>query len=252
MTNGIGQARLWTPACAGMTQRVAVVMATLLALAVTPVLAAEEIRSFDSAVTLATDGAVDVVETIAVNAEGAEIRHGIYRDIPTEFTDAGNTKVTSELAVVDVTMDGAAEPYVVLDRPNAFKRIRIGSPDVIVATGVHTYSVHYTMTGIGRSYGDHDELLWNVTGQYWSFPILAAGAHVTLPDGATITGAVGYIGKPAQQQDVRLQGSVPARMSFTTTRTLEPGEGLTVGVMFEKGILELPESTDTHSEKVED
>jgi hypothetical protein len=234
-----------------MTRRLAVALAALAALMVTPVLAAEEIRSYDSAVTLETNGTVDVVETIAINAEGTEVRHGIYRDIPTDFTDFAKVEVTSDLAVVGVTRDGSAEPFVVLDRPAGFKRVRIGSADVTVPSGVHTYVIHYTMTRIGRAYTDHDELLWNVTGQAWSFPILKASASLVLPAGALISGAVGYIGKPTAQGDVRLQGGTPAQMSFTTTRTLEPGEGLTVGVMFQSGILALPAIPHTPIDKVE-
>jgi hypothetical protein len=228
----------------------AVTAALLLALA-SPAVAREEIRSYDSAVTLAANGTVDIVETIAVNAEGTEIKHGIYRDIPTEFTDFAKVAVTSDLAVLDVTRDGVAEPFIVLDRPAGFKRVRIGSADVTVSNGVHSYVIHYTMTRIGRAYADHDELLWNVTGNEWSFPILKTSANVMLPSGARISGAVGYIVSPAAQQDVQLQGSTPAQMSFAVTRTLEPGEGLTVGVMFQKGTLALPESTDSQIDKVE-
>ena len=56
VTNAIRQAWLWSPACAGLTRRIAAILAALGALMVAPVLAAEEIRSFDSAVTLAADG----------------------------------------------------------------------------------------------------------------------------------------------------------------------------------------------------
>lgn len=251
MIKGFRQVRLWSPACAGMTQRIVAMMAVVATLGGAPVLAGEEIRSYDSAVTLETNGAVDVVETISVNAEGRQIQHGIYRDIPTEFVDFGKVQVTSDPAVVGVTMDGRPEPYVVLDRPAGFKRIRIGAADVLVASGVHTYAVHYTMTRIGRAYTDHDELLWSVTGEDWAFPILKASASVSLPGGATISGAIGYIGRPTAQQDVTLQGSTPAQMSFTTTRRLEPGEGLTVGVMFQPGILALPVVPDTPIHKAE-
>lgn len=230
----------------------ATLVAVLLALVAGAAVAREEIRTFDSAVILNVDGSVDVVETIGVNAEGTDIQHGIYRDIPTRFTDFAKVEVVSDLKVLGVTKDGTAEPYLVMARPAGFERIRIGSPDVTLKSGVYTYAIHYTMTKVGRSYTDDDEILWNATGQGWSFPILKTTASVTLPSGAEISGAVGYIGSPTAQQDVRLQGSSgPTKMSFTTTRTLEPGEGLTVGVMFQKGILALPTgSADTQTDKV--
>src|SRR5690606_38528966 len=47
-----------------------------------PVVAREEISAFIADVTLRTDGSVLVSETVDVNAEGIDIRRGIYRDIP--------------------------------------------------------------------------------------------------------------------------------------------------------------------------
>ena len=110
-------------------------LAALAALMVAPVLAAEEIRSFDSAVTLAADGSVDVVETITVNAEGTQIRHGIYRDIPTELTDYAKVQATSDLKVIAMTMDGAAEPIRMRLKPPGRSRTTYGSaaPSMVIA-----------------------------------------------------------------------------------------------------------------------
>jgi hypothetical protein len=45
----------------------------------------ERILSFDSTITVAHDGTLEVRETIRVNAEGDAIRRGIYRDFPTIY-----------------------------------------------------------------------------------------------------------------------------------------------------------------------
>ena len=50
--------------------------------------AAEVIHSFYSTVRVAKDGELTVTEAIRVEAEGREIRHGIYRDFPLTFKDA--------------------------------------------------------------------------------------------------------------------------------------------------------------------
>jgi hypothetical protein len=52
----------------------------------------ERILSYRSDIAVRADGVLDVTETIRVNAEGAEIRHGIYRDFPTAIiaTAAGS------------------------------------------------------------------------------------------------------------------------------------------------------------------
>jgi hypothetical protein len=44
---------------------------------------AERILSYDSDIAVRADGVLDVTETIRAQAEGVDIRHGIYRDFPT-------------------------------------------------------------------------------------------------------------------------------------------------------------------------
>ena len=61
----------------------------LLLCGATTAFAAEVVHSFDSTVRVAKDGELTVTEAIRVEAEGREIRHGIYRDFPLTFKDAG-------------------------------------------------------------------------------------------------------------------------------------------------------------------
>jgi hypothetical protein len=202
--------------------------------------AREEIRSFDSIVTLAPDGAVDVVETIVVNAEGSEIHHGIFRDIDTRLTGPDGLARSSTLTVIAVSRDGAAEPYRVEHPGNGIERIRIGSASVLLERRAYTYSIHYAMSGIGRSFPDHDELLWDVTGSYWSFPILRATATVILPPGALVSSTHARAGGAGtMEQAVEVLARTAGRIVFGTTRTLVPGEGLSIGVTFHKGTLAL-------------
>src|SRR5690606_26507180 len=108
-----------------------------------PAVAREEIRAFASDVTLRTDGSVRVIETLDVQAEGNEIRRGIYRDIPvTMVSDRGN-RIRVALNVVSVERDGAPEPFRV-ERMGDFQRIWIGDPDRFVTWGPHRYVVTYT------------------------------------------------------------------------------------------------------------
>lgn len=223
------------------------IAAVLLALAsvfvaTAPAAAREEIRSFTTNTTLRADGSVDVVETIEVNVEGIEIRRGIYRDIPTQLINPDNTRLRSDLRVVEVKRDGRAEPYDVSNIGSGFKRILIGDEDVFLDYGVHTYTIHYTMTRMARYFEDHDELFWNATGNYWSFPILKATATLNVPDGALIDGAVGYTGAPGStEQAVTIEQKSNTSVAVRTTRELDAGEGLSVAVKFQKGILAIPD-----------
>jgi hypothetical protein len=227
-----------------MPSRLLACLVAFLVLAL-PVAAREEIRTFASDVVLAADGSVDVIETIAVNAEGIDIRRGIYRDIPVVMLDDTGNRVRPSLDVLSVTRNGAPEPYRV-ERMGDFRRIWIGDPDVFLRPGVHRYVINYTMTRMGRYFSDHDELYWNATGNYWNFPILDAVATVTLPQGAVISDLSAYTGEVGStQQAVTTTRRADNVAIFRAERPLQPGEGMTVAVAFQKGILTAPSGTTT-------
>jgi uncharacterized membrane protein YgcG len=216
---------------------VAVLLLLLFAL---PAAAREEIRSYTTAIVLAKDGTVTVIETIDANAEGYSIRRGIFRDIPTVMVNADKSRVRSTVTITSITRDGNPEPYSTEGIENGI-RIQIGDPDVFLDDGVHRYQLKYTMSRIGRTFPDHDELYFNAIGPYWEFPILRAVATITLPEGAVIgqlrgiTGSFGSAG-----QDVTVKKTSDTMATFRTTRALNPYEGLTVVASFQKGILTEP------------
>lgn len=210
-----------------------------------PASAREVITSFASAVTLLPDGSVDVTETIEVNAEGYEIRRGIFRDIPLILINPDKSRLRSSLMVKTVTRDGRSEPYSLENIGAGFKRIRIGDADVLLEYGKHSYTIRYTMTRMGRAFEDHDELFWNVTGNYWNFAIDKAVASITLPKGAVIDKLVGYTGVPGStEQDVTITRTSDNTATFRATRPLASGEGLSVAASFQKGILVEPQGFD--------
>ncbi len=205
-----------------------------------PALAREEIRSFTSDVVLNADGSVQVTETIEVNAEGAEIRRGIYRDIPVVMLGSDGGKVRPNLDVTGVTRDGDQEMFRV-ERMGDFQRIWIGNPDYFLDYGVHRYIIRYTMTRMAREFPDHDELYWNATGNYWIFPILSARATVKLPDGAVISDLAGYTGEVGStEQAVSIKRSSDTSATFRASRALGAGEGMTIAVAFNKGVIAFP------------
>ncbi|CAN7552942.1 DUF2207 domain-containing protein [Devosia sp. LjRoot16] len=223
----------------------AILLALLTLLFALPAAAREAITSFSSAVTLNTDGSVDVIETIEVNAEGYEIRRGIYRDIPLILINPDNSRLRSDLTVKTVLRDGRAEPYSLDNIGAGFKRIRIGDADVLLSYGRHKYTIHYSMTRMGRSFADHDELFWNATGNYWNFPIDQAVASITLPKGAVIDRLVGYTGAPgSMEQAVTITRTSDNTAIFRVNRPLGSGEGVSVAASFQKGILAEPQGLD--------
>ena len=131
------------------------------------------IHSFDSHVVVARDGELTVTETIRVRAEGAEIRRGIYRDFPLTFRDAGGKLHEVGFSLVGVTRDGKTEPYHT-ERNGGVLRIYAGDKNMIIARGDHTYVLRYRSSRQIRWFDGKPELNWNVTGNFWHFPILAA------------------------------------------------------------------------------
>lgn len=202
--------------------------------------AEEAITSFKTRVTLGADGTVDVVETITVMAEGNQIRRGIFRDIPTQLQNPDGSMQRSGLDVLSVSRDGSQEPFEV-ESITRGKRIRIGDADVFLTYGQHTYTIHYTMTRMGRMFADHDELYWNATGNFWDFRILSAEAEAVLPEGARITDITGYTGPlGSTEQALTSRRLSDNRAQFTASRVLGAGEGMTIAVAFAKGILVEP------------
>ncbi len=201
--------------------------------------ATERITSFLSEVTIGADSALTVKETIAVVAEGTEIRHGIQRDFPTRYRDRNGLAYVVDFEVLGVRRDGHDEPYEIMSISNG-KRIRIGSADGFISYGPHVYEITYRTTRQLGYFKDYDELYWNVTGNSWTFPIENAETVITLPKGASIiqhaeyTGASGASGNDV---DVVAAGD---RYEAHTTRTLGPYEGLTVAVGWPKGFVTAP------------
>ncbi|MEX0627053.1 MAG: DUF2207 domain-containing protein, partial [Cucumibacter sp.] len=218
---------------------VALVTAALFGFA--PARAAEVIRSFSADIALLASGSVDVTEFIEVRAEGNQIRRGIYRDIPTILLRDDGFEQRSNLAIVSVERNGRPEPWHTESLGDGWTRLYIGDADVYLSTGVYRYALRYTMTRQARRFDDHDELYWSATGNFWSFPILAAVATVTLPEGATITQTAAYTGAFGEAgADATVTRENANRVVFRANRTLDPEEGMTVVVGFAKGALAEP------------
>src|SRR5690242_8211100 len=137
----------------------------------------EGIRSFDSRITVNTDGSMQVVETIAVESAGVDIVHGIYRDFPIRYTDRAGNSYSVLFEVVGLRRDGNAEPYHTEDLTDSV-RIYFGSSSYDLPPAPHIYQITYRTNRQLGFFRDHDELYWNVTGNAWKFPIDAATATV--------------------------------------------------------------------------
>jgi len=198
------------------------------AAAVGPAFAAEVINSFDSNVQVAKNGELTVSETISVRAEGHEIRHGIYRDFPLTFKDAGGTVREVDFKLLGVERDGKPEPHST-EHQHGIIRIYAGDKNTNVPTGDHTYVFRYRTGRQIRWFEGKPELNWNVTGNFWRFPIMQANYHLQFVSGNGPVRWTAYTGRVgARGTDWRGSLGALGSLTVTTTRRLAPGEGLTV------------------------
>ena len=203
--------------------------------------AVERVVDFHSAIEIAADGVLTVRERIVVEAEGREIRRGIFRDFPTDYRDRFGSRVSVPFEVLKVTRDGLPEPYALEHLSNG-QRIRIGSSNVLLRHGPHAYEITYrTARQIGH-FPDHDELYWNVNGNGWRFSFDHISAEVLLPKPvpAAELRAEAYTGPPGARGRAYQSFIRDGAVGFTSTGSLPRDEGMSIVVSFPKGIVSQP------------
>jgi hypothetical protein len=213
------------------------------AVASTIALAEEAIENFRSDIVLDRDGTVHVIETIRVRAEGNVIRRGIYRDISTTFEDADGKVHRVAFKLLDVTRDGRSEPHFI-ERHSDFLRIYAGDENVFLPTGSYTYVITYESDRQVRWLDNKPELFWNVTGNDWSFPILKASATLKLPDGVAPVRFDAYTGMFNERGGDWQGGVGDGVLNISTTRRLEPNEGLSIVAEIPAAAVDRPAASD--------
>ncbi|HEV8407958.1 MAG TPA: DUF2207 domain-containing protein, partial [Sphingomicrobium sp.] len=217
-------------------------VAALLLLAPAAAGADERILRYLSDVQIQKDGSIEVAETIDVRAEHDRINHGIYRDFPTRYLGPHGTQFHVRFTFEGATLDGSSVKASV--QPSGVGlRIKLGDPNNYVAVGEHEYTIRYNVTReIGRFPG-FDELYWNATGTQWIFPIDEATARIRLPEPVKFGARHVYTGPSGSRaSDAQVIGEAPGEITFQTTRSLGPYEGLTIAAAFPKGIVAQPTS----------
>ncbi len=211
-------------------------------LAIAPAAAqTERISSFDSRITLNTDGSMQVVETIVVESAGIDIVHGIYRDFPLRYTDRAGNRYSVLFDIAGVRRDGNAEPYHTENLSNGI-RVYFGSSSYALPSGTHSYQFAYSTNRQLGFFRDHDELYWNVTGNAWKFPIDTATATVLLPANVrnvvtSLSGYTGYQGEKGAAYTARRDEE--SNPTFRA-ENLAPQQGLTIAVSWPKGLIAEP------------
>jgi uncharacterized protein (TIGR04222 family) len=205
-----------------------------------------EIQSFDASIEVDASGEIRVEERIAVAFRGCW--NGIFRDIPDVYTYPSGVRGTIRLTV-DAIEDGNAKPLEHWESRRAgCVRVKIrvpGACDAVrnVVIRYHAENVIRYSEGTEVSFGAHDQLFWNVTGNGWQMPIAQATAEVRLPPEVPSESihAVAYTGASgARGSDFEIARPDDNRIRFETTRELGAHSGLTIVVGFEPGHVRHP------------
>ena len=140
------------------------------------------ITEYDADFRVADDGDLDVVETITVDFPISG-RHGIFRFW--DVRDPNAPQARRIPADIDVTMDGQdVEQLISRQGQGRYRVVRVGSENITVTPGLHTYRISYRIPGVlidGGGTGAESEFAWNLIPGGWQQAIGEATLSVTLP-----------------------------------------------------------------------
>lgn len=212
----------------------------------------EEILSFFSTLQLVENGDLIITEEIQVRALNYEIRRGIFRTIPLVYRDNRNKRVRMQIEVQELNRNGQPEPWFTESQMGGDFIINFGNDDFL-DPGVHTYELTYKVNRVVRFFDDFDEIYWNVTGNYWSFPILKSGARIILPDGFEVIQQDCYTGySGATNRDCRHFLDDDGSLVFESEVDFRPGEGITVAFAWPKGLIAEPTAEEKRAQAMRD
>ncbi len=195
------------------------------------------IDDYDVEIKIEPDSSLKITERLVVDFEN-ENKHGIYRDIPLEFTNPTGKKQKIQIYDIYVT-DQNVNPY----QTNISKwgnnlRIRIGDPKAFVS-GIQNYVIRYRVKYALYNLGNIDELYWNAIGTGWAVPIKGGITRIFLPfDNPSIQFAcyTGAFGSRAKDCKISRDGN---KIVFTLMKPLSPHEGMTVAVGWPSGLIQI-------------
>jgi len=200
-----------------------------------------EIKRFDADLTIGPDARLRVVEMLRVDF-GPERRHTICRALPRLVTDPSGARRPLELDLIAVT-DAAGRPWPIrVERSSRSLDVWMGSAERFM-TGEQSYCLTYEVQGAVWAGPTRDELYWDVTGNAWDVLVIAGAVRIAWPPGADpdhIEGAsrVTRFGRATREADVKIIDA--DRAQFLLNRGLLTFEGLSVAVVWPKGLVRHP------------
>ena len=200
----------------------------------------EGILNYDIEIHVNEDSSMDIKEKIVVNAKGINIKHGIYRDLPTYYKNK-----SSIFDVKRVLLNGNDIEY----RTESTKdgvRLMLGSESDFVSNGVQEYEINYTMENQLFYKWNCNELYWNLIGTGWDFDIDRCSAKIYFPEGTSIReneikAYVGKYGTSKKAKNVEWNVDIAnSTVSFKLYDKIYKKNAFTVIVRVKKGTINRP------------
>jgi len=198
------------------------------------------IKNFQTEIVANKDSSLLITENITADCGNLPDKHGIFRVIPTQVkTDQGTFKTPIEL--VSIT-DFNGNPYkyqTIIER--GIVTWKIGDPKITVS-GENDYRIIYKVKSAIRFVNsDFDELYWNIMGNYWDIETDNFSAKITFPPEITpsnseISYYTGLLGSKDTSLALYSWGNDNSLNFVSVGSVFEPREGITVSVIFPKGI----------------
>ncbi len=213
---------------------VAAAVLLLLAAPAEAQLTAEAIHDYAVEVEILDDGDLRITETIDYDF-GDQLRHGIFRTIPSRFPyDDVHDRV---YPIEDVTVQSDAPDDVEISQEGSSTVIRIGDEDVEVS-GRHTYTIAYRVEGALNAFSEHDELYWNAIGHEWAASIVTSEVAVRAP--GAIQRVECFQGSQGSTEPCAVAEHEGSEARFSPGGSFVPYEGMTVVVAIPKGAVPEP------------
>lgn len=199
------------------------------------VFAAEHIVQYTVDLQVQETGDLFVQETILYDFDDLQ-RHGMYRNIPTEYARNGSKFILDVLDIQVVDEKGQDYEFTT-SRQSGELEIKIGDPDTLI-TGVHEYILKYAVKKPVVFQDQFDRLSWNAIGTEWDIPIDAVDVHITAPKSFEnkILKINCYRGVYGVAQTCGF-GSVQKTGADFKTTNLGENKGITIDIDLKKGTI---------------
>lgn len=186
---------------------------------------AERVANFQVSAKLLPSGALEVNEAITYDFS-TEAHHGIYREIPTDYTDTAGTRFRIKLTPGSTSVD---DQSVKTERSATAKlyTFKLGDPDKLLI-GSHVYKLSYTLEPIVMAGDTNDILKLNLTGNGWQVPLDRVEATLDLGSLVPVSPPICYTGVATSTRtdcNISTSGST---IRVVSTRQLGAGEGVSV------------------------